>query len=154
MGSLGEGVAAAQVGGHEFDDGLVVFADVLLEFVEGAEQVLGGSVIGEQQPEQGFDLETWWLGAGARPLGEGCAPFRGDLVDVAAPVADRFRVRPCVAELDQLLGLRVEETRRLGPGVAETSLGLLSQLVPGPRLEMEQSEDCVGRGRHSGCHGT
>ena len=38
--SLWEWVSAVEVGAHEFDNGLVVFADVAFELVEGSEDVL------------------------------------------------------------------------------------------------------------------
>jgi len=38
--SLWEGMSAVEVGAHEFDNGLVMFADVALELVEGSEHVL------------------------------------------------------------------------------------------------------------------
>ena len=41
MCSLWEWVSAVEVGVHECDDGLVVFADVGFEFVEGSVEVLG-----------------------------------------------------------------------------------------------------------------
>ena len=49
--SLWEWVSAVEVRGHEFDDGLVVFANVALELIEGSEQVCSRSVIGEEQPQ-------------------------------------------------------------------------------------------------------
>ena len=57
---MGEGVTTVEIGGRELDDGPMVFTDALLEFVQCTEHVLGGSVIGEQQPEKNLDLDAWW----------------------------------------------------------------------------------------------
>lgn len=51
-------MSAIEVGGHEFNNGVVVFADVGFEFVQRTENVVDCSVVGEQQFQQSLDLET------------------------------------------------------------------------------------------------
>ena len=41
-------MSAVEIRGHEFDNGLVVFTDIALELIEGAEQVFLGRDIGRQ----------------------------------------------------------------------------------------------------------
>jgi len=47
----------------------VVFTDVGFEIAECAAEIFHRSVIGEQKPDQGFDLHVRWLCSGSRPLG-------------------------------------------------------------------------------------
>ena len=100
-------------------------------------------MIGEEQPQQGFDLESRWLGSGARPLVEGLATCFGDGEDVAGSVAVVFLLDSGEAEFDELLGFGVEETLRLGPGVAEASLRLVCEFVARPGFEIEEGKDCI-----------
>ncbi len=104
-------MSAFEIGSHQFDDRLVVFADVGFEFVESAREVLGRSVIGEQQSQERLDLHAGRLGSRLRPRGKRFTPLRRDLVDVAAPFAGLLLVRDRVAALDEFLGLGIQETR-------------------------------------------
>jgi len=116
----------------------VVFADVGFEFVEGAREVVGRSVVGEEQSQQGLDFDAWRLGSRPCPLLERVAALGRDLVDVAAAVDGLLFVRGRVAELDELLGCGVEETFRFGSGVTEAALGLLGEFVPRPWSQVEK----------------
>jgi len=100
-------------------------------------------VIGEEHPQQGFDLESRWLGSGPCPLVEGLATFFADRVDISGSVAVVFFLDCGETEFDKLLGFGVEEALRLGPGVAEASLGLVCEFVARSRLEIEEGKDCI-----------
>lgn len=142
MCAFGERMSAVEIGAHEFDDVLVVFSDVAFEFAESSEHVFAGSVISEEHSEEGLDLEARWLGARAGPLVESLAAFFGDGVNVAGSIVLLLLVDGGETELDELLGFRVQQTFGLGPGISEAPLRLVREFVPGPRLEVEEGEDC------------
>ena len=146
-------MSAVEVRRHEFDGGLVVFADVALDFVEDSEKVFSRSVIGEEQSQEGFDLESWRLGSGPRPLAESLASLGADGVDVAGSTAAVFLVGGGAPEFDELLWFGVEETLGLGPGVAEASLGLVCEFVARSGFEIEEGKDRIRGCCHSWRHG-
>ena len=120
-----------------------MFTNVTLEFAEGSEEVFSRAVIGEEQSQEGFDLESGRLGSGARPFAERFASLGGDGVDVAGSAAAVFLVGGGVPEFDELLWFGVEETLGLGPGVAEASLSLVCEFVARPGFEIEEGKDCI-----------
>ncbi len=146
MSALRKGVGSVDVGGHELCDRVVPICDIGTKFVEGSMQIVDRSVVGKQEPEEGFNLDVWRLGSGCCPLFECTPALAGDLVDVAGSIADSFLVGGGMAEFNELLRLRIEEALRFGPGVSEAALCLVSEFVGGPWLQVEQGENrCTTR---------
>jgi hypothetical protein len=125
----------------------VLLEDPLPRRLEVGDDVGFGAAVGEVDLHELFELEHRPVSGLTQPGRQGPTTFRGDGVSGSRATPDRVVRRGRIAVGDELLRFLVQLALGSGPEPPQAAVDLLHQLVRGPRLDGQKSEDCVRGGR-------
>jgi hypothetical protein len=130
--SLGKRCLSVAVGLEHLVPNGQVLGGPISQRRDGGKYVVYLALVGERDPQHGFEFEAWSTARQREPGSQGSATFVGDLVPIARSTTDSFLAGARETESDQTPRFFIDHALGLRPDERHASPPLLRELVAGP----------------------